>query len=177
MKTSPLSITDYAVLGLLAERPKHGFAISKELGPDSQVGRVLTVRRPLVYRALDRLIDLDLAEPIHTEPGDAGPQRTVLRVTRKGRGRLNSWLSHPVTHVREMRIEFQLKLVLLERSGKSAMGLVLAQREALEPTLTALDTAGTTDHLELWRRRNAIAATEYLADLEQLYSGRSSPED
>ncbi len=169
MTTSSLSITDYAVLGLLAERPTHGFAISKELAPGSQVGRVVTVRRPLVYRALDRLADLDLAEPVHTEPGDAGPQRTVLRVTRKGRGQLNRWLSRPVAHVREMRIEFQLKLVLLERSGKSPARLVEAQRAALDPTLTALETTTTTDHLELWRRRNAIAAGEYLADLERLY--------
>ncbi len=169
MTTSSLSITDYAVLGLLAERPTHGFAISKELAPGSQVGRVVTVRRPLVYRALDRLADLDLAEPVHTEPGDAGPQRTVLRVTRKGRGQLNRWLSRPVAHVREMRIEFQLKLVLLERSGKSPGRLVEAQRAALDPTLTALETTTTTDHLELWRRRNAIAAGEYLADLARLY--------
>lgn len=175
MTTTTLSITDYAVLGLLAERPTHGFAIAKELGPGNQVGRVVTVRRPLVYRSLDHLVDLGLAEPVHTEPGDAGPQRTVHRVTRRGRGQLNRWLSRPVVHVREMRIEFQLKLVLLERSGKSPLSLVEAQRSALEPTLIALETAATTDHLELWRRRNAIAAGEYLADLERLYSTPDAP--
>ena len=52
----PLSPTEHAVLGVLAEAPTHGFAIAKDLAPGTSVGRVLTVRRPLVYRALDRLV-------------------------------------------------------------------------------------------------------------------------
>ena len=62
MDASPLSPTEHAVLGLLAEAPTHGFTIPKELAPGTSVGRVLTVRRPLVYRALDRLVALRLAE-------------------------------------------------------------------------------------------------------------------
>ncbi|MGH8947639.1 MAG: PadR family transcriptional regulator, partial [Acidimicrobiia bacterium] len=69
------STTEYVVLGLLTEGPTHGFAISKVLQPGTNLGRVITVRRPLVYRALDRLVDAGLAEPAHTEPGAAGPNR------------------------------------------------------------------------------------------------------
>ena len=160
------------MLGLLAEGPTHGFAISRELAAGSSVGRVLTVRRPLVYRALDRLVALGLAEAMHTEPGDAGPQRLVHRVTRSGRRRLNTWLALPVGHVRDMRIEFQLKLVLLERSEKSPLELVRAQQGALGPTLSALEgvSADPIDHLELWRRHNAAAAASYLDHLESIYS-------
>ncbi len=167
------SLTEYAVLGLLADGPTHGFAISKALQPDAEVGRVITVRRPLVYRALDRLVDARLAEPAHTEPGTAGPNRVVHRVTRAGRRRLDSWLDRPVAHVRDMRIEFQLKLALLQRLGRSPWELVVAQHEALEPTLAALDvpTPGPVDYLELWRRHNAAAAASYLESLERHYSG------
>ena len=119
--------------------PTHGFAISKALQPDTEVGRVITVRRPLVYRALDRLVDAGLAEPAHTEPGAAGPNRVIHRVTRPGRRRLDSWLASPVSHVRDMRIEFQLKLALLQRLGRSPLQLVIAQRETLDPTLAALE--------------------------------------
>jgi DNA-binding PadR family transcriptional regulator len=167
------SLTEYAVLGLLAEGPTHGFAISKALQSDTEVGRVITVRRPLVYRALDRLVDAELAEPAHTEPGAAGPNRVVHRVTRAGRRRLHSWLDRPVAHVRDMRIEFQLKLALLQRLGRSPLELVVAQRETLDPTLAALDVpaSGPVDHLELWRRYNAAAADSYLESLERRYSG------
>ena len=167
------SLTEYAVLGLLAGGPTHGFAISKTLQPDTEVGRVVTVRRPLVYRALDRLVDAGLAVPAHTEPGAAGPNRVIHRLTRAGRRRLDSWLASPVSHVRDMRIEFQLKLALLQRLGRSPLQLVIAQRETLDPTLAALEvpSSDTVDHLELWRRHNAVAADSYLERLERHYSG------
>ena len=165
-----LSLTEHAVLGLLAERPTHGFAIARELSASEPVGRVLTVRRPLVYRALDRLVEGGLAQPLHAEPGDAGPQRMIHRVTPAGRRRRKQWLAQPVAHVRDLRIEFQLKLALLQRSGKSPSGLIASQRRALETTFAALDLdTAVTDHLELWRRHNALAASSYLADLENIY--------
>lgn len=178
MAQTPLSLTEYAVLGLLAEEPRHGFAISRDLEQDSTVGRILTVRRPLVYRALDRLVGSGLAAPTHTEPGDAGPQRVVLRATPNGRRRLRRWLDQPVGHIRDMRIEFQLKLALLQRSGRSPLPLIRLQLAALLPTLAALerDAVSPPDHLELWRQHNAVAAEAYLRDLEQLHAGLTEPE-
>ena len=165
-----LSITEHAVLGILSEGPSHGFAISKELAPCGPVGRILTVRRSLTYRALDRLVDIDFAEPKHREPGDAGPERVIHSITPVGRRHLNKWLGQPVAHIRDMRIEFQLKLALLSRSRKSTLELIKKQRTALGPTLSALDGTIDTpiDHLELWRKHNAAAAAAYLDHLVQL---------
>jgi DNA-binding PadR family transcriptional regulator len=166
------SLSEYAVLGILAESPSHGFAISKALEAGSDLGRMITVRRPLVYRALDRLVEAGLAAPGHTEPGSAGPNRLVHRITPGGRSVLNRWLSRPVGHVRDMRIEFQLKLALLERLRRSPLVLIRRQREALAPTLAALDTpSDSSDSLELWRQHNAMAAGAYLENLERLHSG------
>ncbi len=88
--TNQLSTTEYAVLGMLAEGPSHGFALSKSLQADGEIGRVCKVRRPLVYRALDRLVETGYAEPVATEKGDAGPQRVIHRITRRGRYLLRS---------------------------------------------------------------------------------------
>jgi DNA-binding PadR family transcriptional regulator len=168
--TAPrLSVTECAVLGVLAEEPAHGFALAKELGPDSGVGRVYTVRRPLVYRALDRLVELGYVEPVATERGDAGPDRVILRVTAAGRGRLDDWLAEPVTHIRDLRIGFLLRLTLIERAGRSPGSLIRAQKAALEPTLSALEEPPSEpdDPVELWRRHNAAAAASYLAELEE----------
>lgn len=171
MSSLNLSVTEYAVLGVLAERPSHGFALSKEFGPESDVGRVFTVRRPLVYRALDRLVEAGFADPVGTEKGE-GPQRVIHRTTAGGRRRLRRWLGEPVDHVRDLRIEFLLKLTLLRRAGTSPLELVREQRDALDPTLTALDDSEVDpdDHVELWRRHNAVAAAGYLEDLERVYS-------
>jgi PadR family transcriptional regulator AphA len=167
-----LSLTEFAVLGLLAEGAAHGFAISRELAPRSPVGRVLTVRRPLTYRALDRLVEAGLAAPLHVEPGTNGPQRVIHQITPNGRKRLRRWLKTPVRHIRDMRIEFQLKLTLLSRSGLSPLSLVKAQRKVLQPTLQALDVVAgeQPDHVELWRRHNAAAADAYLRQLEDIHT-------
>jgi PadR family transcriptional regulator AphA len=165
------SLSEFAVLGVLARGPAHGFAISKALGPGSDLGRIISVRRPLVYRALDRLVQAAYVEGGLPEPGMAGPNRVIHRITSSGRSTLNRWLDRPVTHVRDMRIEFQLKLALLQGLGRSPLGLIRRQRETLAPTLAALDApASTNDSLELWRRHNAIAAGTYLESLEHLYS-------
>lgn len=171
MKPTQLSQTEYVVLGLLAEGPSHGFAIARDLEADGPVGQILTVRQPLVYRALGRLVEAGLAEPVSVEPGDAGPQRVIHRITSLGRRHLMSWLTQPVEHVRDLRIEFLLKLVLLHRSGTSPLSLVEEQRAALHETLTALENpaAESTDPVELWRKHNAAAAAAYLIHLESLY--------
>lgn len=173
MTTPRLSVTEYAVLGLLGEGPSHGFAIARELSVDGDVGRVLTVRRPLVYRALDRLVEAGCAEPVTTEKGE-GPNRVIHRITSGGRQRLRGWLAEPVEHVRDLRIAFLLKLALLRRAGKSPLGLIQEQRALLDPTLTALDevNGGPDDHVRLWRQHNAAAAMAYLDELEDLYARR-----
>lgn len=165
---SDLSVTEHAVLGLLAEAPSHGFALSKQLAADSDVGRILTVRRPLVYRALDRLVDSGLAEPVHTEKG-SGPSRVIHRVTRAGRRESRSWLARPVDHVRDIRIEFLLKVALLIRARRSPGPLIAAQRSSLEPTLTAIADASSKDHVENWRRHVARAAGAFLDELDEMY--------
>jgi PadR family transcriptional regulator AphA len=169
MTGTRLSVTDHAVLGVLAERPSHGFALAKELGASGGLGRILTVRPTEAYRSLDRLVGDGLAEPVRIEPGESGPRRIVHRVTPAGRRRLRRWLAEPVDHVRDLRIEFQLKLALLGRLGKSPLPLILAQREALGPTIGALDSHGPVDHVELWRQHVARAAGEYLDDLAHRY--------
>ena len=163
-----LSVTEYAVLGVLAEQPSHGFAIAKELAEGGEVGRILTVGRPLVYRALDRLVEGGFATVARTEQ-DAGPRRVVYRVTEQGRRRLQEWLAEPVGHVRDMRIDLLLKLALLCRSEVSPIALIRAQKLTLRETLAALGDTGSADHVELWRQHNAMAAAAYLDDLEHLY--------
>lgn len=82
-----------------------------------------------------------------------------------------SWLSQPVEHVRDLRIEFLLKLVLLHRSGTPPLALVEGQRAALHETLIALENPASeiTDPIELWRKHNAAAVAAYLVHLEDLY--------
>ena len=159
-----LSVTDWVVLALLVERPSHGFAIAKELRPGTDLGRVLTVHRPVVYRALDRLVVAGLAEAGRSEPG-SGPNRTVHRSTRRGRAAVDRWLDRPVAHVRDLRIEFLVKLRLNERRGRALDPVVGAQQRTLTDTFDRLARGGGDDVVDRWRRQNALAASAFLDEL------------
>src|SRR6056297_987820 len=163
-----LSLTEWTVLALLAEAPAHGFGIAKELRPGADLGRIITVHRPLVYRALDRLVAAGLAEPHITEPGDAGPNRTVHRVTDPGDTAVTHWLDQPVAHVRDLRIEFLAKLRLNQRRSRDAHRLVIAQQAALADTFAQLTGDAPIDVVDMWRRASATAAREFLEHLAAL---------
>jgi len=159
------SLTEHVVLAVLGEGAAHGFAIARELSPRREIGRACTVRRPLVYRALDRLVASGLAATRGTEPGEAAPRRTVFRITPRGRSALDRWLEQPVDHVRDLRIEFLLKVLLLRRGGRTTRPLVEAQRDALAGTLAALRRGTGDDEIDLWRRHNAAAVAAFLDEL------------
>jgi DNA-binding PadR family transcriptional regulator len=98
------SLTEWVVLGLVAEGPTHGFALARLLARDGAVGRVWRATRPLTYRAIAQLASDGMIKPVRTEPG-AGPPRRVHRVTPAGRRALRRWLAQPVRHPRDVRAE------------------------------------------------------------------------
>jgi PadR family transcriptional regulator AphA len=125
--TPDLSLTDWLVLAVLCEQPRHGFAVARELAADSELGSIWTVRRPLVYRSIDHLVDEGLAEPRAIEPGTQGPNRTVLAPTRTGRIRVARWIDEPVAHPRDVRTTLLAKLALRVRRGDDLASLARAQ--------------------------------------------------
>lgn len=157
----PLSLNEWVCLALLAEQPSHGFAVAKQLTPDSDLGRILTIRRPLVYRAIDRLVSVGHVEPLATEPGESGPTRTIHRATTSGRRAVGRWLESPVGHVRDLRVEFLAKLRLLERRQLSPQRLIDAQHDALGDTLDGLIKRPGNDVVDLWRASNAQAVNDF----------------
>lgn len=164
------SLGEWAVLGLLAEEAAHPFALARSLGRTRSPGRVLTVPRPLVYRAVDRLLEAGLIERDRIEPGEAGPERTVYRIHERGRAALDNWLREPVPHIRDIRLAFLLKVELLRRSGSSVGELARAQQAALASTLDGLARLpDDPDVAELWRHHNAAATAAFL---EALAAGR-----
>lgn len=156
------TLTEWVVLGLLAEAPTHGFAVAKLLTRGADVGRVWAASRPLTYRALDQLVADRLAEPVRTESGD-GPQRTVHRPTAAGSRAVQRWLEQPVPHFRDVRAELLVKLLLLERSGRSTGPLLAAQSAAFAPQIAEATGASGTDAVTRWRRTQAEAIARFLA--------------
>mgnify|MGYP001490619824 CR=1 FL=1 len=114
-----------------------------------------------------REVAAGLAEPHHTEPGAAGPTRTLHRPSRTGRRAADAWLDRPVTRVRDLRMEFLAKLRLNQRRNRDLSHLVDAQRSALAGTFERLEAPSSTDVVDLWRSHNADAAKAFLDELSQ----------
>ena len=165
---SDLTAGEWAVLALLVEGPNHGFAIARMMAPDGEVGRVWSLRRPLVYRAAETLTRMDLVRPAGTEPSRTGPQRTVLTATPAGKRAVTRWLKTPVEHVRDGRSLLMLKLLFLARRGADATPLLTAQRDvfavrAARLAPRAADAAeGFERALALWRLETTTAAARFV---------------
>lgn len=160
-----LLLGEWACLGLLYPAPTHGFAIAARLKPTGDVGRVWSLSRALTYRSLEQLAIRGYVRPVGEEPGIAGGNRTILSATRTGRAQLRKWLAAPVVHLRDLRSELLLKLIVAELCGIDIAPMLRAQREhivELADALAAQVAADPTDVVALWRSESSHAALRFL---------------
>ena len=164
-----MALAEWTVLVVLSQRPAHGFAVSQLTAADGELGRIWRIPRPVVYRAIGRLLDAGFITPESVEPG-LGPQRTIYTVTPRGREGAEHWLNTPVEHVRDMRSHLLIKLALLYRAGRDPADLLKRQRAALDPIARAMQAPqaepdGFDEILLAWRRATAAAALGFLDDI------------
>ena len=162
-----LLLGECASLGILYAGPTHGFAIAARLKPTGDVGRVWSLSRPLTYRALEQLAARGFVHAIGEEPGIAGGNRTILAATRSGRAHLRKWLNTPVQHLRDLRSELLLKLVIADICGIDITAMLQRQRDHIEQLADVLreqtkNDSGHPDVVALWRSESSQAALRFL---------------
>jgi DNA-binding PadR family transcriptional regulator len=168
-----LLLGEWACLGLLYRQSAHGFAIAAQLRPDTEIGRIWSLSRPLTYRALDQLVDRGLVCPIGSEPGSGGPSRTILAITRGGRSGLRRWLRTPVDHLRDLRSELLLKIALADHCGVDISDMLRLQHARIEAQADTLSIAARDSHgsvvdvVALWRFEASQAGLRFLEQLRE----------
>jgi DNA-binding PadR family transcriptional regulator len=169
--TSPedrsLSLSEWLVLCLVREQPRHGFAIARLLEADGSLGKVWRVPKPVIYRALQRLEQLGLVRTTEQQATSQGPVRSLIDATPAGREAADAWLTRPVSHTRDVRSELLVKLALLDRTGIDPQPLLATQREHLAPLADSLrarlgDATGFDRTLALWRYETVSATIRFL---------------
>jgi DNA-binding PadR family transcriptional regulator len=173
-----LSLPEWTVLAVVSEHPTHGFAIAQLTAPQGELGRIWHIPRPVIYRAIGRLLEAGLLVPGAVESG-RGPQRTIYSATPAGREAVRHWLDTPVAHIREVRSHLLLKLALLDRAGGDPRGLLERQKAALEPIAEAVKaerpaSEGFDATLLAWRRATTAATLSFLDDLTRATSSAGS---
>lgn len=160
-----LLLGEWACLGILYPEPTHGFAIAQRLKPGGDVGRVWSLSRALTYRSLDQLAVRGYLHPVGEEPGIAGGNRTILAATRTGRAQLRKWLAAPVVHLRDVRSELLLKLILADICAIDITQMLSAQHDHIEEISDAITrniAENPGDVVALWRIESANAALRFL---------------
>ena len=161
------SVLDQIVLAIIGEKPRHGFAVSKELETDPSLSAVIRIRRPLVYRSINCLLDANFIRETKVEPGDQGSQRVVYTVTASGKLAGTKWLNEVVEHPRDARIELLAKFVLRSRRNLKNQQLAKRQKKLFERQATKLQASANsaTDDVRLvalWRVENINAMIRLL---------------
>jgi len=175
--TQDLSLGELVCLALVEESPRHGWAIGTELAPDGELGRIWSLSRPLIYRALEQLTTKELVRR-SGQASDQGRDRAVVSCTAAGKRVARAWLEDPVHHVRDVRTELLLKLSLLRRQGASVEPLLQAQQRVFRDHFDTLTVAGAgADPVDLWRRESTRAVRRFLDAAIDQASGVNSPEE
>jgi PadR family transcriptional regulator, regulatory protein AphA len=145
---------EHALLGLLAVSDTgsgHGYDLARQFSPDAPLGNVLRLEPGMVYHHLKKLERLGWVAVV---PGEATgrPARRLFALSPSGRAELERWLSEPVAHTREIRLDFLVKLYLaLLLDPKLAVQLIGEQRDRCSVLVELL-----TERL----RRAAIAKSD-----------------
>ena len=138
------SVLDQIVLALIGEKPRHGFAVSKELETDPSLSAVIRARRPLVYRSINSLVDAKLIRETKTEPGDQGSPLVIYATTATGKSASTIWLNDTVDHPRDARIELLAKFVLRNRRAMKSKHLATRQRKLFDRQAANLHVAANS---------------------------------
>lgn len=86
-----LTTADLIVLGLICERPMHGYELNQEL-QKRDVRDWADVSRPQVYYSLKKLAGIHMITATSSKLPTEGPERQVYRITTLGKKSLNKAL-------------------------------------------------------------------------------------
>jgi PadR family transcriptional regulator AphA len=129
---------EYALLGLLRERPMHAYEMHQQLERSDVLGRVWRLKQSHLYALLARL-ETEGYIAATTEQQGSRPPRRMLRLTRQGEARFSRWATQPVEHGRDFRLDFLAKLFFAAQDGPEAVAaLVGTQSVACASWLEAI---------------------------------------
>ncbi len=165
-----LTPAEYAILGLLRQRPAYGYELQRQLGGGRGLARVCPVEPAMVYAILKSLSGLELIDG--EWDNSSYPPRAVYAATNEGDAAFQRWLHQPVGRMREVRHDFMVKLYFAMQEGPmTARDLISSQIEVcrayesdVEQDLHEAETA-SFDAIALQSKATAASATrEWLTE-------------
>jgi PadR family transcriptional regulator, regulatory protein AphA len=132
---TPRNPTEFAILGLLAEQPRSGYDIKKEV--ETRLAHFWSESYGHIYPMLRRLHRRDLVSKT-VERQEGRPDRNVYALTADGRRALADWFAEPVPQQRP-RNEFLLRLFLGRHAAPELLLRdIRAQRAGMQDAVARL---------------------------------------
>jgi DNA-binding PadR family transcriptional regulator len=130
-----VSVVAHGLLGLLEDRPKHGYELRRSFDERLAGGRPL--RSGQVYSTLGRLERDGRVDEVGGEQGP-GPERRLYAITDAGVAELERWLSAPEAPEAYLQSVLYAKVIVALSSGRSAQAVLDAQRDRHVATMREL---------------------------------------
>jgi DNA-binding PadR family transcriptional regulator len=161
---------EWALLGLLTQKPKHGYELHQYFTDPSALGQVWYLGLSQMYKLLKELERQSYVE-VTVELQENYPARKVYHITPSGRSAFLHWMEKPVSNTRLIRVEFLAKLFLAQLLGSEMIERIIGiQLETCQAQLTRLQE----------RARLELVLSPALSEVEGEVEGRSrraSPAD
>lgn len=125
----------YAVLGLIAEEPRHGYAVRAAF--EERLGDFWELNYGQIYQVLASLEQEGLITGTEEQIGRR-PRRTVYAVSAKGRDALRAWLVQPLSAARPFRDDFYVRLLFINQDRETLSRLLKARTDACERRMAEL---------------------------------------
>src|SRR5262245_17453146 len=126
-----------ALLGLLAQQPRHGYELHAAFEAVMGGEQNWDVKPAQIYTTLARLEESGLVAEESIEQA-GGPEKRIYTLTRQGRAALTEWFTSSVS-LEHQRDEFYIKLMLSVATGEiNPRKVIQTQRNKLYQDMHAL---------------------------------------
>jgi len=119
--------TEYAVLGLLLDGPKHGYELARRFSPETPLGEICHLEMSNLYAILKKQEQASNIEAELETQGARPPKRT-FHLTDQGRAVFMEWVRAPVDRTREVRLDFVVKLYFARQLGPDDVSSLIGQQ-------------------------------------------------
>ncbi len=130
MSAPSVTPTGLLLLGLLLDRPMHGYELHQRIEAEG-IADWFKVSMAGVYYALDRLLDQGLVAGSGAQRGRGSARKAVYRLTEAGRGAFFEALETQAASRDEIYLDYDLVIYLLNRLPLRRAVSLLEQRQAL----------------------------------------------
>jgi DNA-binding PadR family transcriptional regulator len=118
---------EHALLGFVYKQPSYGYEIYQQLSVPDELWQVWRMKQSQLYALLAKLEDAGyLSATLQVQ--EARPPRKIYALTERGRTVYERWLSAPVPHGRQMRLEFLTKLYFAHRQHPTHLHTLIAEQ-------------------------------------------------